>query len=123
MPAYTLYKRIFAQLLLLCVCVAAVNTCPNRKLVITETQATTVQRADSGGERAPSVCFKGISQDGVYEIFKTGGSMSPASAAILFSLNLLNNAPGTAFYLPRGPRSSVNDNALPLFLKNGVLIV
>lgn len=123
MPACTLYKRIFAQLLLLCVCVAAVNTCPNRKLIITETQALTTLRADMGAESSPSICSEGISQDGFHESFKPGDSDSPAGAAIVFSLNLLNNAPGTAFYLPPGPRSSVRGDALPLFLKNGVLIV
>src|SRR3546814_30268 len=123
MPGCTLYKKIFTQLLLLCVCLAAASTCPNRKLIAAGTHTTIVQHADSRAESSHSVCSEGTSQAGFHATFKAGGNLSSAGAAIVFSLNLLISAPGTAFYLPPSLRSSLNADALPLFLKNGVLIV
>lgn len=124
MPGSTLYKRIIAQLLLLCICIAAANTCPNRKFIAVETQTITVQRGDSdipGNSR--SECSEGISRNGFHEAFKTGGKASPLVAAIVFPLSFLNNAPGTDFYSPAAPQGAITSDPLPLFLKNGVLIV
>lgn len=104
------------------ICVAAVNTCPKRKLVIAETQVATAQGIDSGLEGAPSICSEGISQKGFHETFKAGDSAAPASAA-MFRLNLLNNAPGATYYSPPGLLSSFHADLFPLFLKNRVLII
>lgn len=123
MPGYTLYKRIFAQLLVLCVCLATANTCPNRKLITAETYPVTVLSVDSGTQNSHSVCSKGISKAGFREIFKTDSHVSLPGVAAAFPLNLLNGAQGMAFYSPSKPRCVIKSDPCPLFLRNGVLIV
>jgi len=122
-----LHRRLLAHFLLLCVCVAAVNTCPKRKLIATDGQVqlkTSQYAIDQDKESILSVCTEGIENNSFYRAIKTDGNGPfPDNGFSAYSLNLLHVAQGTSFYHPPTPRSRLHAHPLPLFLKNGVLIV
>lgn len=118
-----LYTSFVAHLLLICIGVSVTITCPNRKPLATETQVSSVLTTATGTVNSQLSCLNEITTQRAEKIWQTGANQLPATGTLILSLNLLLNVPGTTIYLPPVPDPIRDTNPLPLFLKNGVLIV